>query len=262
MRSRSFRCRVAICASLWAICPLAHTQLLTNPGPKAWWITAGCSSSAVRLAHACPHAYAPPTRPTWRTSARRSELSPGQALIRGSSTVRHDRYAWRRTAQEDSNAGDRERLRQATVRPASCPNDPERPRRREFASRGSGVKSPPLQVNPQVSALTCGHVGLPGPVLPRFWERRCPILGADLEVSRSVRTRSCLTEHGRRALGVPNPALAARAGYSPYRELVGQDCRGRVVLVVAYASGGEVGKGRLAKGPTRRERRTLVTRSW
>jgi hypothetical protein len=33
----------------------------------------------------------------------------------------------------------------------------------------------------------------------RFWERRCPILGADLEATPSVPGRNCLTLTGRRA---------------------------------------------------------------
>ena len=98
------------------------------------------------------------------------------------------------------------RRRQATLSPfkrsiyvldlTSCHGERHRATRSiSFASRGSGVQipsatlsHPQLHVNPQVSALTCDHVGLPGFVLSdsgsdgvRFWE---PILnqqiGADI----------------------------------------------------------------------------------
>ena len=50
------------------------------------------------------------------------------------------------TAAEYSNVLDRQRLRRTSSGPLTCFNDRERPRRREFASRGSGVDSP--QIHP------------------------------------------------------------------------------------------------------------------
>jgi hypothetical protein len=41
------------------------------------------------------------------------------------------------TALEYSNVTDRERLRATSISRLTCPNDPERPLRREFASRGA-----------------------------------------------------------------------------------------------------------------------------
>jgi len=48
----------------------------------------------------------------------------------------HEGKAERRTAQKYSNAIGRGRLRQTAAETATCPNDHQRPRRREFASRG------------------------------------------------------------------------------------------------------------------------------
>jgi hypothetical protein len=49
----------------------------------------------------------------------------------------HDGQAGRRAAREYSNAAGRERLQQAATERMTCRNDHQRPRRREFASRGS-----------------------------------------------------------------------------------------------------------------------------
>jgi len=56
-------------------------------------------------------------------------------------------------AAEYSNAIDRRAAPRDFYRPLSCPNDHERPRRREFASRGQGFKSPQLHQFPQVRVL-------------------------------------------------------------------------------------------------------------
>jgi hypothetical protein len=67
-----------------------------------------------------------------RPSANRGELGPVKLLIRDP-----DDHSERRTADRYSNAADRERLRQTAIWTATCPNDRERPRRQEFASRGT-----------------------------------------------------------------------------------------------------------------------------
>src|SRR5215472_12036462 len=56
---------------------------------------------------------------------------------REAQAARPHRPAEYRTAQKYSNVIDCERLRQAATNLVTCPSDLERPRRREFASRGS-----------------------------------------------------------------------------------------------------------------------------
>jgi hypothetical protein len=67
------------------------------------------------------------------------ELTPLKLLIRGFEPHSIIGRAGSRTAAEYSNVMDYERLRGTSSGPLTCPNDRERPRRREFASRGSAA---------------------------------------------------------------------------------------------------------------------------
>jgi hypothetical protein len=65
------------------------------------------------------------------------ELTPLKLLIRGFEPHSIIGRAGSRTAEEYSNVMDYERVRRTHSDPLTCPNDRERPRGREFASRGS-----------------------------------------------------------------------------------------------------------------------------
>ena len=68
-----------------------------------------------------------------------------------------------------------------------------------FASRGSGVQIPSAPRKPAGQRFGMWSCRLTLVRFVRFWERRCPILGADLEATPSVPGRNCLTLTGRRA---------------------------------------------------------------
>src|SRR5262249_32528148 len=70
------------------------------------------------------------------------ERDPLKLLIRGFEPHSIIIGSGSRTAAEYSNVMDCEQLRATSSGPLTSPNDRERPCRREFASRGSGVSNP------------------------------------------------------------------------------------------------------------------------
>ena len=89
-----------------------------------------------------------------------------------------------------SRVQQRERPRATTTglqQRSTSPNDRERPRCREFASRGSGVQIPSAPRKPAGQRPDVWSRQLAPVRFARFRERQCPILGADLD-SRPAQT--------------------------------------------------------------------------
>lgn len=134
-----------------------------------------------------------------RGVARRATCVPYHSATRAQSRVlttrkigspdrpEHQGATRNRTAREYSNAISRERLRHAATDQTTCPNDRQRPRCQEFASRGQRFKS--LQLHPPRSRRPSGQLtraaGLPahkrGPYVAQAQDccRVCPAHDVD-----------------------------------------------------------------------------------
>ena len=121
-----------------------------------------------------------------------------------------------RTAAEYSNVLDRQRLRRTSSGPLTCLNDRERPRSQEFASRGSGVQIPSAPPKPAGQRSDMWPCPLGRDRFVRFWERRCPILGADLEAADRRRHPGTVPSRGRRTTDLfRGDDLACRPPFVP-----------------------------------------------
>jgi len=74
----------------------------------------------------------------------------------------------------------------------------------QFASRGSGVQIPSAPRKPAGQRVDMWSCRLTLVRFARFWERQCPILGADLEAAPAA-SRNCLTGHGVKDSGAGCP---------------------------------------------------------